>query len=274
MKHLLIFITLFSLFETSAEAQFLNRLKKSVQRGAEEAVLDKAEEETYKQTSKAISKMLENKMKNYWGTDSLQFIPSDQLPGSYEFDWTYQLTMNLEDSPVIMDYYLKKDKNYMGSTTEQMDGMMMVFDPDHQAFVTYMENNGEKMAMAMEIPPQMETTEEDSLFNNSFTFEKTGNTKEILGYKCEEFVGENPDYRYVMYITQEAEVGFGSMYKMDQQRLPSGFDPEWLENGKGLMMEMEMTDKNKKKNNVTTITCTRLEKNNLVLNNDEYQFWE
>jgi hypothetical protein len=40
------------------------------------------------------------------------------------------------------------------------------------------------------------------------------------------------------------------------------------------MMEMEMTDKNKKKNNVTTITCTRLEKNSLVLNNDEYQFWE
>jgi len=273
MKQLLIFIALFTLFETTLEAQFLNRLKKSIQRGAEEAVLDKAEEETYKQASKAISKMLENKMKNYWGTDSLQFIAKDQLPGSYEFDWTYQLTMDMDDSRVVMDYFLKRNGNYMGTTSEQMEGMIMVFDPENHAFVTYMENDGEKMAMAMEIP-QMETTGEDSVFNNSFTFEKTGNTKEILGYSCEEFVGENPDYRYLMYITQEHEVGFGSIYKMDQQRLPSGFDPEWLENGKGLMMEMEMTDKNKKKNNVTTITCTRLEKYSLVLNNDEYQFWE
>jgi hypothetical protein len=170
MKQPLIIIILFLLFDTSSEAQFINWLKKNIQRGAEEAVLDKAEEETYKQTSKAILKMLENKMKNYWGSDSLHFISKDQLPGSYDFDWNYQLTIDLDDSKVIMDYFLKKNGNYVGTTSEQMEGMVMVFDPEHQAFVTYMENDGEKMAMAMEIP-ELETAEEDSLFDNSITLE-------------------------------------------------------------------------------------------------------
>jgi len=273
MKNLMILIFLFTLSELPAEAQFLNRLKKSIQRGAEEAVLDKAEEESYNQTDKALDKMFENSMKKYSVDSNRLFIAKEELPPKYDFDWNYQLTMNSQDSGMVMDFYLSEDGNYFGSSSEQMSEMKMVIDSEQKAMVMYMENDGEKMAMAMKMP-EKRPNYEDTVFDDSFTFKKTGNTKKIMGYHCEEFTGENPEYKFVTYITQEAKVDFGDFYKMDRKRLPVGFDPDWLKDGKGLMMEMEMIEKNKKKNKITTIVCTRLEPFNFTLNNGEYQFMQ
>jgi hypothetical protein len=154
-----------------------------------------------------------------------------------------------------------------------MADVKMVFDTERKALITYMNNEGEKMAMAMKMPEIMNNVE-DSVLNDSFSFEKTGNTKEILGYTCNEFIGESPDYRFTTYVTQETDVTFGNFYKMDRKNLPSGFDPEWLEDGPGLMMEMEIIEKSKKKNNVSTITCTKLEPFSFSLSNDEYNFMQ
>ncbi|MBR9999693.1 MAG: DUF4412 domain-containing protein [Cyclobacteriaceae bacterium] len=271
MKKTVILISVFLLLEIPGNAQFLNRLKNSIQRGAEEAVLNKAEEEAYKQTSKALEKMLRERLKNF-SMDSLYFIPKDSLPPRYDFGWNYQLSVSSDDEQTLVDYFLYEGGGYFGTATAEATEMKMVLDNNLKAFITYMENDGEKTAMAMRFP-NIEINEEDSLLNSSFTFEKTGNTREILGYTCEEFIGENPEYKYTMYITQDTEVGFGDFFKMDQNRIPAGFDPEWIKAGKGMMMEMEMIDKNKKKNNMS-MTCTKLEAVTMTLNNDEYEFME
>jgi len=270
MKKLLILIALFTCFETHLEAQLLNRLKKGIMKGAEDAVVDKATEESYEQTSKAMDKMLENRMKNYPMSTGGNYISKDQLPPQYDFAWNYQMTMNSQNKEFVMDYFFKEGEKYFASISPQAMDMKIVFDWENEAYVTYMESEGEKMAMAVNMP-EVIINEEDSVFNSSFTFKKTGNKKEILGYICEEFIGENDDYQFRMFVTHEAEVGFGDFFFKNQKSLPQGFDPEWLENGQGLMMEMEMIDKNKKKN-YATMKCTKLEPNNFSLNNSEYEF--
>lgn len=271
MKKTVVLFVLYLFFVIPVEAQFLNRLKKSIQRGAEEAVLDKAEEETYKQTDNALNKMLEKKMKKFSNGDSIQFISKDQLPSGYDFSWNYQLTMNTDNSDFTMNFFLKEGEKYFASSVPESMEMYMVIDKELNAYITYLENDGQKMAMAMNMP-EIEVEVEDSTLNASFTFQKTGNSKDIMGYTCEEFISENPDYKYIIYVTNETEISFGDIYGTNPEKLPAGFDPDWIKDGMGLMMEMEMTDKNKKKNNITTMTCTKLEKFDFTLNNDEYQF--
>ena len=269
MKKLILLITLILLLDIPGNAQFINKLKDKLQRGAERAVLDKAEEETYKLTSKALEKMIRERFKNL-SLDSINFLPKDSLPPNYRFNWDYQLSVNSDDEQMLVDYLLTENRGYFGSSTEQNPEMIMVFDMNLKAFITYMENDGEKTAMAVRIP-DINVGEADSLSDGSFTFEKTGNTREIMGYTCEEYIGETPENKSMIYITQEAEVGFGDFFRMDQSRIPEGLDPDMIKAGQGLMMEMQMTDKNKKKNDMT-MTCTKLERSTLVLNNDEYEF--
>ena len=113
--------------------------------------------------------------------------------------------------------------------------------------------------------------EVDSIGYNSLSFGKTGNTKTIVGYDCEEYVGDTPDYQYTTFITQDADIGFGDIFSMDNARMPRGLDPELIRASEGLLMEMVMVDKDKEKNNMT-MTCTKLEPISLVLDNDDYEF--
>jgi precorrin-6B methylase 2 len=60
------------------------------------------------------------------------------------------------------------------------------------------------------------------------------------------------------------------IYKSDKTKLPANFDPNWIEDGKGLTMQMILEDKKNAKNNLV-MTCVTLEKQSVILRKSDYK---
>ena len=91
-----------------------------------------------------------------------------------------------------------------------------------------------------------------------------------MGYKCHGYQAENKDGVYTFYITSEPDISFMDMYNSDNAKLPANFDPKWIEDGNGLMMQMILEDKKNAKNNLI-MTCIALEKQSVSLRKRDYK---
>jgi len=255
-----------------SKGQFLNRLKREVERSVEDAVIQKSADEAAEKTQEAMDKMFEAGYTGLGNMKDAKLVTRDALPDSYSFQWIYRLLMEGDEDDLEIVYRLKKGADYFATSVPSTMDMLMVLDQGRGVMVTYMENEDSKMATAMELPElEVEESEREEGMN-TFTIKKTGNTKTILGYECEEIVGENEEYKYIMYHTREADVTFNDHFKQDQGNLPEGVDEELLKEGMGMMMEMELINKNKSKNNIK-MRCVELSEDSFSINNDDYQFF-
>lgn len=195
-----------------------------------------------------------------------------ELPSSYDFDYIYTLKMTHKKGDIEFDYYLKKDAAYFGFDTAKMSGsksdvgMFMVMDNQLGVNAMFMDMMGKKVVQKSKL--KLSDFTDDSQ-NDNFEFSKI-DKKTIMGYECQGFVGENDKSKVTMYITDQAPVSFVQIWGTND-KLPKGFNPEWLEtySENGLMMEMIYVDKKKSKNN-TTMICTNLESTSKSIDTSEY----
>lgn len=119
------------LIGTTANAQFLIKLGDRVEKAAERSVLNKTEQETSKQTDKALDKIFNMDL----GTMGGSKVDPSTLPSSYEFDWRYTLQMSHKKGDIKFHYFLSEDGGAFGSKPElgqggtPMGNMLMVIDP-------------------------------------------------------------------------------------------------------------------------------------------------
>lgn len=276
MKTIKILLTILIIagMSTEANAQFFKKLQKKVENAIEKTVIKKTSDKAADETGKAMDKMFDMD----FGENSPMMTGGmlgslEDIPASYDFEWIYRLEMESEqlkksDNAMHITYYLKKDVPYWGAKFEmgQNQSMLMVYDAPTDQMVMFMDQQGKKIAMATKMP---EINPEENKEIEEYTITKIAG-KEILGYSCDGFKMENDQYEFISYVTFETEVGFGDIYGKNKY-MPKNFDPSWLKKGdnEGLMLEMQMVDKNKPKNNMS-MKCVNLEEMPFSINTKNY----
>lgn len=256
----------------TAPAQFFKKLKEEVKDATEDAIVQTTADKVAEKTAKSLDKLFEVEFgKNAPQPASDQAGSLENLPATYDFEWIYRVEMESrqlkKQDGMVMTYYFKEDANYWGSEYSMSDQqqMFMVYDGPSDQMIMFMNQQGQKMAMAMKFP---DIPADDTAMEEYTITEIEG--KEILGYACRGFRFENSEYEFTSWVTWEAPISFTGIYDKSQH-MPEGFDEEWLmEDGRtGMVMEMHMTDKNKSKNNLS-MRCVELARSPRVLNTSEY----
>jgi len=190
---------------------------------------------------------------------------------SYSFDHELELTMQEiskkgKQGEAISYTLLISDNEAIIGTRMVMEGVSAssIVDLDNNQVVTLTDQPGMKMGMAMGFDPkEFATSEEDP---NQITPEATGESKEILGYTCYQYVDSNEDGEYEWWVTEEEDLQWmmGLATAAKNPNLSKG------EVFTGMMMEMNMTD-SKGKSYTTRVTEVKKNQKN-TLSTTGYRF--
>ena len=293
-KYVLLSLLCISICST-AQAQFLKKLKKKAEQAAERTILNKTDEVVTETTEKTIDGATTGDNNNSENpntedttnttTQTSQTGPAmnpmmskrmdtSKIPETYEFDWEFKTEMtSAKGDKIQMNYFLNSNSSdYAGmemstKDTKQQGNMMMVMDSKSEAMVMFMEASGQKMAQLHKIPESKSKAKDDE-----FTFKEIG-TKTILGYECFGIEVENKGTKATMYYTLDAPVTFSAFFNFANNKAPKGFDPALLEVMKedALLMEMHAFDK-KKSDESYDLTAISLNKKDTNIKKSDYQF--
>lgn len=143
-----------------------------------------------------------------------------------------------------MEFLINKDNKVFAVIPVMEDEKqknVMVYDSQNKSVLTLItdKDNG-KTGMAMKYDPSEVELETE----NDFSFEKTDERKNILGYTCQKYIGTDGDIQTEYWITDEVELNmqevFGAMNQSKTNR-NSSFQGEYP---KGMVMESTSTEKN------------------------------
>lgn len=108
---------------------------------------------------------------------------------------------------------------------------IMIFDIKNEAMITLMTSDkGEKSGMAIKLKKEeldkINTEEED----RNASFNKTSETRMIQGYKCTKYTGEDKDYTFEFWLTNDLDINvaeaFAGMFSRQKNNsfteMPSG----------------------------------------------------
>ena len=250
----------------SADAQILKKLKKKVQQATEDVIVEKAAQKTAQETGKALDSLLnidpDYEQKNQEQLQQMFGQGGSDIPieESYQFDtnvlYTMEFSSEKENSVVDYSMWFSDKDNYMATqvsniqaeSTKNQDmpmSVLSVIDDKNKAMIILMEEQKIAQVVSMEkIKDLSEEETADEGIDSSFkTVEKTGNSKKILGYDCEEFTSENADTRFNFWVTQELEVYQKNMFFNISRSLGGNSFGNVPKEAKGLMMEMNFESK-------------------------------
>lgn len=218
--------------------------------------------------TKGMTKSVKTALKNHKVTE-------DMLPDSYDFNWQFKtemVTASRKKEVIEMTFLIKENANYQATTmvdskSKGMGNVTMLFDSNLNSLIMFMEAQGNNFLQIHPIP-------EPSKASKSPDFKVTElGSKTILDFKCKGLQLEDDRYIMKVYHTNEAPIklshfmNFSGAKNMD---LPD-IDPKILSQfTNGLIMEMEMIDKKKAKNNIS-ITAKSLKNNPISIKKADYK---
>ncbi|WP_373496401.1 DUF4412 domain-containing protein [Aquiflexum sp.] len=278
MKHIIKLLTLviFLIPTVDSHAQFAKQLKRAAERGVSRAIERKVESEMEKLAMRQLNKML----KDVYGTEDMEKIPGmdigkilEAIENDVEVDESYDFTgysvleiSGLDEKgkpidPVNLKSYLSDDSSITGmefseKNKKSSETYVMIFDFNRNISITLFENDGQKMRMAfgydyaaMSKAVDMEDTIEEGDDEN-VSFKKTGNTKTIMGYDCEEYLVETDENITNYWVTKTPITGHASFWGQNNPFLTARMkdhNPNLFNNlPTGNMMEAYMESKKDK----------------------------
>jgi hypothetical protein len=260
-----ILITAGTLMAFPSEAQLLKKIQNAAAQGVENAATNRARTASEKATNDAIDGMMGGLMK----------------PAPTEANYSFSGHMIMEitstdkkgkaEDPVHMQYLLSSSPEYMGLTftdpKQKETVTTSIMDTKNQAIVILMEEKGKKTSMAMKldfnkVQGMVDEEAEDQMSRPDYKITKTGNTKKILGYTCEEYLVTTEDGEGSYWITEEPIDGF-SLFSPQSNPMVSNktmdrYASLFSSAPKGSFMEMVFTDN---EGNVTDMKVIELETN-------------
>lgn len=166
--------------------------------------------------------------------------------------------------------YLSDESPEVGiKTVSEGVKALMVMDTENLVVITLMDQEGQKIGVTAKLNGDMLEVEADP--EETPDFRKTGNTKEILGYTCEEYLSEDEDYSYQIWVTNDVDLdvqqAFGGMAGM--KKSPTMVAPE---TPNGMMMEMKGISKKHEEEQVHLLV-TEINKNSPhAISTEDYMF--
>lgn len=227
---------------TPTQAQIL----KKIQNAASNAANSKAE----KESSEQINGMLEGMMQS--------------APTESEYSFSGYMVMEIistdkkgkSDPPSRFNYLIGENLDVMGMSFADPKSpnskTTTIMDSKNQSMVMLMDHEGQKSSLAMKlnydkIQNLVEEETSEQLKNPEYEIIKTGNTKEILGYTCEEYLAKSEDGEGRYWLTKEPIQGF-SLFSpqanpMVTNKTMEKYDSFFSNAPKGTFLEMLFTSK-------------------------------
>jgi len=189
----------------------------------------------------------------------------------YEFDGFIEMTIQeLNDNSkegentVYKTLVDSKSFDYCMVLNEKTDRSMIIFDTENSLMLTLGDSNGEKTGFAVNFKQGQSEAIVDDMgdeVKDPYSAYKTGKTKKILGYKCEEYVIED-DYRITtMWITNELDKELKKSY-MQNSNFAGLFT--YANNTNGFVMEDISVNKSDKGKTIMTVTDIDLNKKSTI----------
>lgn len=193
---------------------------------------------------------------------SALFGSSEPLPEKYEFDHRVKLKMTNTDKKdqqvMYMDMLFSKTEPIIGMQNVEIEGekeqadVNMIIDLDTRKMVTLTNSEGTKMAMTINMDAAKFKDSEDE---QEVKFTKTGKTKEILGYTCEEYTYDSKDASGNFWVTDEVDLNMDDAFFMMAKNKKTVRPSQYPE---GFFMEMNSSSKDGK--TTTKMEVTEFEK--------------
>lgn len=297
-----IILLLLSMSISPVQAQFGNKLKRAVGHTLEDHAVRQINKGLSKGLTKAEDKMwdamfgvkksamdsmiiasqddpkyYERMMESHYGT-------SEPIPVAdryiFESRLMYKLTTNSGKKSSSMDYVvlINPDQEYMatqmgsmemdGKKSNAANGMTTIMDYGNEAMIMIMDEQKMANIMSMSIINSIDTS---TVVRNNVNIEKTGKTKEILGYSCDEYLMKSDDAEGSIWIAEGVEFVSNTLFtNMGKSSFAQNSD--WLDK-KGMMMEMVMMvneEKSKKKSHMK-MTMISMDKEQNIISMADYK---
>lgn len=195
--------------------------------------------------------------------------------GTYHFDIIMTVhTQTIKKSGKVKD---NADFNWMISNQGDLFGILtsdkkqgesaIIIDSQNKVMLTIMEE--EKKAMTFSIKDTEQDDDDDvEIKDNNVTINKTGRTKKILGYSCNEYTMDSDEMTGRFWLTTEIKM-------IDFSKMPSRMKKHrksaWSNGGlNGMMMESTMTEKGKKGKTFKTV-ATKVDKSGQTYRMSDYE---
>lgn len=273
MKKSTIFLLLLLGFTISANAQFFKKLGNKVEKAAEKAVERKAEQKTTKETNKAFDSTFNKKRKKNKSLSGMPSFSDSEPAANYTFNYRADMEIKTGGETMKMSYFLSESGNYLSSMLDDKrmkDKSLMVMDFEREAMFTFMENDGQKIRMAMSLATASAYDQASNESNTKVT--ATGKSKKILNYNCQEYKMTGDDMYGTMWITKDVNARFPkNFYGMKQDKRNKNNTQAWMKDMNGWLMEMEMTDTSERKPQTMIMTCVFLGESNLSIDTKGYE---
>ncbi|HLP13078.1 MAG TPA: DUF4412 domain-containing protein [Flavobacteriales bacterium] len=170
---------------------------------------------------------------------------------------SYDKKGNLESDKVAQMRWQISDEPYTGiEMIDKKENKKIAFsisEADKEQMVTLMENDGQKIAMVRKVDAA--SSSQNSSSEKKPTVTKTGRTKTLLGYNCEEWTSVNEKgEKTEMWVTNEVAIDLSKtmgMYAKNDKKM--GAQMGSSEYPQGFMMEMTHYDTNGEKFMMVTL---------------------
>jgi len=203
---------------------------------------------------------------------------SVDLPSSYEFDRSMIIeTKDAKENASKSRMYFNSTTATFGMAMEDPDEAfnLFVYDIANDISVIYGEDgDGNKTVMAlpnmMKVGMSMVSASDKEALAQAYNYKKTGKTEVIAGYNCDEYLGEDEDHKYQVFITDELDVNWSDAYMGVLKDIMPDIDQSELPYQNTFSMRSIGT---KKKNGKMDHTWEVLEvsKETFSINNSEYK---
>ncbi|MFD2203377.1 DUF4412 domain-containing protein [Shivajiella indica] len=251
----------------------MKRLKDAAERGVSRAVEKRVETEM----EKLAQRQLEKVFRDVYGPSGMPGVDINKvlegisqdvaISDSYEFTGYSVIEITgIDDKgktvePTMMRSFLSDDALVIGMEIENEETKkeemktVLIYDLERNASIILMDSKGEKsrMAYGIDLAKIEESVENDSISEGyEVSFRKTGNTKTILGYNCEEFETEDEDGKALYWVTDHPIKGrntfWGESNPILAARMQSQKNINFKDLPKGNMMELNYVSKKDKSN--------------------------
>lgn len=200
---------------------------------------------------------------------------ADNVPYEPSYDFDSYVKMEVRDfndkgketDYIEYDSYLTKEGvDYAMVYTEKKDQTTIIFDSGNSAVLILTDSDGEKMGIASEVDPESleedmkEMQEEEGI--ESIIPQKTGKSKKILGYDCDEYLVEDEEMEAHMWVCEE--LGKQITKEMIDKRHSFGTVLMYAAYADGMVMEYEQIDKKSGDRTVMQVTDLDLNKSHTI----------
>ena len=193
----------------------------------------------------------------------------------YETDYSFDAYIQMEitnykkngnlDNQILYDNYVSKEgADYAMEFKDDNDKSIIIFDTKNSAMLILSESDGEKNGFATTIDPEaMADLSEDYADENeeeidmdSYKPVKTGKTKQILGYSCDEYLLEDEESEVHMWVSEKLGKEMRKEWMNNQQTFGTMFMHAYALNG--MVLEYDLMEKNGEK---TIMLVTKIDMN-------------